>query len=147
MKGKRQWIIVADGARARFFQTANRGRTLTPALDRELIADNRAGREIMADRPGRVKDRMTPGRHAMEPPTDPREAERIELAREVAEVLDAERKRGGFDELILIAPPKMLGLIREALSDETRARVGEELAKDFSKLDARQLGERLQPVL
>ncbi len=143
MKGKNIWIVIADGARARFFKANGALKNVSPALNEELIADRRASREINADRPGRTKDRMAQGRHAYEPPTDPHENEQAELAREVARLLDAERKKRSFDELFLIAPPKMLGRLREAMNAETRRLVVREVDKDFSKLALHEIPARL----
>ena len=46
------------------------------------------------------------------------------------------RQNGEFDQLALIAPPRMLGILREALSSPTRALVYAELAKDLDQSDA-----------
>ena len=147
MKGKRIWVVVADGARARFFLANQGGRILGPALDKVLVADKRPSRELVTDKPGRTKDRAAFGRHAMEPPTDPHEQEQIDLARKVAHLLDEERAKGHFDEVALVAAPRMLGHIRAALSNEVRKMIRTEVAKDFSKLDERELKERLEPLI
>ncbi|WP_038036957.1 host attachment protein [Thermopetrobacter sp. TC1] len=147
MKGKRIWVVVADGARARFFLANQGGRILGPALDQVLVADRRPSRELVTDKPGRTKDRAAYGRHAMEPPTDPHEQEQIALAREVAHLLDDERAKGHFDEVVIVAAPRMLGHIRTAMSDALRKMIRREIAKDFSKLEERELKERLEPLI
>ncbi len=147
MKGKRIWVVVADGARARFFLANQGGRILGPALDRVLVADRRPSHALVTDRPGRTKDRVAYGRHAMEPPTDPHEQEQMALAREVARLLDEERAKGHFDEVVIVAAPRMLGYIRSALNDELHKVVRREIAKDFSKLDMPELQERLAPFI
>jgi protein required for attachment to host cells len=141
------WIVIADGGRGRVLKANNAGRGIAPALDHELVADTRPGREINADRPGRTKDRMAQGRHAYEPPTDPRENEQIEFARQIARLLDDERKQGSYGRLAIIAPPKMLGLLREAMTGEVRDLVSAEIAKDLTKLPLHELEKRLPELL
>jgi len=90
MKKRTTWILIADGSRARFFVNKGPGEGLEPALGTEFIADKRKSREIGSDRPGRTHDIGGPGRHSMEPPTDPHEYEKIEFARELAQKLEEE---------------------------------------------------------
>ncbi len=147
MKSKTVWIVVADGGRARVLK-ANEGMTkLDMALDYELVADRRPSRDIDADRPGRTRDRAAQGRHAYEPPTDPHEHEKIEFARKIARLLDEERKKLAYDELILVAAPKMLGLLRETLPRETLKLLRAEVPKDFSKLKLHELREKLPALV
>ncbi len=143
MQYKTIWITVADGARARFFRSNPGGTRIEPALDVELVADRRPSREIDADRPGRTKDRMAQGRHALEPEVDAHEHARQAFAREIAEVLDEHRKQNDFDELVIIAPPKMLGYLREAMPEPLKKLVRREVDKDLTKLGAHELPQRL----
>ena len=147
MKGKRVWVVVADGARARVFEANQAGRNLRPALGYELLGDRRPGRDIVTDRPGRTRDRAAHGRHAMEPPTDPHEGREIALARELAHLLDEERRRQSYDELAIVAEPRMLGRIREFLTRETRRMLRAEVARDLSRLEMRELEERIPQLI
>ncbi len=147
MKGRIVWVVVADGARARIYAANQAGRNLRPALGYELVGDRRHGRDIVTDRPGRTKDRAAQGRHAMEPPTDPHEQQEIALARELAHLLDEARRKREFDELAIIAEPRMLGRIRTFLPQETRKAVRAEVPKDLSRLELRELEERVPQLI
>ncbi len=147
MKFKTIWIAVADGARARFYRSNAGGTRIEPALDVELVADRRPSRDLVSDRPGRTRDRMAHGRHAMEPPTDPHEHEQRAFAREVVTLLDEHRTRNAYDELVIVAPPKMLGFLREAMPDPLRKLVRREEAKDLTRLSPAELPERLRQLL
>lgn len=62
-----------------------------------------------------------------------RSAERHEVtlfAKEVAQSIDNARVIHEFDQLILVAPPKMLGLLRQSLPEPTQALVTAEVAKN-----------------
>ncbi len=147
MKAPRRWIVIADGGRARVLACNGALSGLAPALDHELVGDRRRGRDIEADRPGRTKDRMAQGRHAYEPPTDPHENAEITFAREVARLLDEERRKNAFDELVLIAPPKALGRLRDAMGRELRRMVVAEVGKDLTRLPLHELPQRLQGLV
>ena len=141
------WIAVADGARARFFRSNPGGTRIEPALEVELVADKRPAREMVTDRPGRTKDRMAHGRHAMEPSTDPHVQAQINFAHDIAGVLDEHRKKGDFDELIIVAPPKMLGYLRDVMPEPLRRMVRREEAKDLTRLSPAELPKRLAALV
>ena len=68
-------------------------------------------------------------------------------AREVARLLDEERKKLAFDELVVIAPPKALGRLREAIPRELRKMVTREVDKDLTKLPLHELPEKIRALL
>lgn len=149
---KTTWFLVADGARARLL-TMKSGRgtgqaqRLEPVLDREFIGSNIPSREIDADRPGRTFDSAGEGRHAMEPPTDPRRKRKADFARSIANLLDGEAKRGAFDQLVVAAPPQALGDLRAEFSSSVQALVTAEINKDLVESTNEDLASRLSEVL
>lgn len=52
-----------------------------------------------------------------------------------------------FDALVLVAPPKLLGELRENMSRGLQKKVLAELNKDFVHLGATELARRLLPEL
>lgn len=146
MKRITTWILVADGTQARLLYNDGPGRGIKPFFEEVLHGRNLPGREIMSDRPGRTFDSFGQGRHAKEPPSDPREVEKRRFAHELAAMLDDALKRGKFDRLVLVAPPKALGQLRAELSKPVRARVSAELGKDLTHLSVRELPQHLASV-
>lgn len=61
------------------------------------------------------------------------------FAREVGRYLDKARIAQRFDRLVLVAPPKFLGALRKELHKEVEKLVAEELPKDLSWLNAREI--------
>ncbi len=147
MKPTRTWILIADGAQARIAYNDGPGHGVTLAHEETFRGRNVAGRDIMADRPGRAFDTAGQGPHAMEPHTDPREVEKRRFLREMAALLDEAAKRDSFDRLILVAPPKALGMLREELSDALHKRLGGELDKDLTQVPVQKLAAHLGGVL
>ena len=141
------WILLADGTQARIACNNGPGRGVKPVFEETLHGRNLPGREINSDRPGRTFDSHGKGRHAMEPPTDPRENEKQHFIRDLAALLDKEAKRGRYDRLVLVAPPKALGYLRDALSDQVRGRITGEINKDLVHLPIQDLPRHLGKVL
>jgi protein required for attachment to host cells len=131
MKQAVTWIVLADGRRALVLQR-RAGAGLEPVPGGELHGDvHRRSREIDSDRPGRSGDSTGPHRHAMEPRSDPHQHEESVFVKSVADWLDERLRAGAFERLIVVAPPRALGDMRQAYSPAIRAAIQAELAKDL----------------
>ena len=53
------------------------------------------------------------------------------FAKNVGQRIEADRVKHEFDKLVLVAPPKMLGLIRQALPSAAQSMLVNEVAKDL----------------
>jgi len=147
MPDKKRWIVVADASAARVFVLGGPLQRISLEPVRELSAEIKPSREIASDRPGRTHDRGGQGRHAEEPPTDPKRHAKASFAREVAQVLDDERKQNGLYRLYIVAPPQFLGDLRGAMNGEVRGLVESEINKDLTKLSVHELTRQLQDLL
>jgi protein required for attachment to host cells len=130
---KSTWILVASRVGATIF--ASHGPHA--AMDIAEQIDNPRGRlqssALEEDRPGRSFDRAGHGRHALSSEESARDRVEHDFAIQIAELLDRRRCDGVFDGLIVIAGPKLLGMLRDAFSDPTRRLVKVELNKDLQK--------------
>ncbi len=131
MATKLIWIVLADGMNAKFFESLGRGRGLKEIAPGGLSGRNLPGREIMADRPGRAFDSHGEGRHAMGYRTPPRQVEKQRFVSEVVSWLDDPKRRNRYDQLAIVAPPRVLGEFRSAMPRAVRAKVVFELGKDL----------------
>lgn len=127
------YVLVANRANASLFKTC--GLNVAPELVRRF--EHPEGRlksgEIDSDRAGRSFDRMGGGSHAMSVEESPVERVAHQFALQLATHLEHARENGEFDELGIIAAPRMLGHLRAALSKPVRALVFGELAKDLDQ--------------
>src|SRR5207302_2106517 len=98
-------IVVADQSEARFYDTEGLHGPLQPAGQ---LSDPKArlhDRDLESDRPGRVFDhaplaagrRGAVGHHGTEGERSPRKHEAVNLARQIADQLEAARREGQFD--------------------------------------------------
>ena len=111
------WVVVADGSRARFFET--------PGLKLDL-------REI--------EDlvNIVPSGLALS------EKDREKFAKTVANYVEQGRLQHRYQRLRFAVGPKFLGMLRERLSEETRQMIFEQIDEDLSALDAREIQAHLQ---
>lgn len=141
MKGKTTWICVADAAGATLYRSDGPGtpfRTLERLLPEVFEDEHQKG--------GRVHESADTSRHAMEPRSDPEKLEKRQFADAVANRIDAAAAVEGFDRLILVAPPRFLGDLRQALGEKSRKATVLEVNKDLTRLDPAALRERLAEV-
>ena len=58
-------------------------------------------------------------------------------------MLKEKARNGAFDNLILVAPPAMLGNLRPLLSAETKEKLLGEVNKDYTQLTPREIKQQL----
>jgi len=139
------WIVVADGAKARILERQGVHGTLAPASDR-CFAEAEARqptRDVGADRPGRVHESADTTRHAMEPRVDWHRFAKEQFARDVAAALEKAALDRLYGNLILVAPPRTLGDLRQALGSHARSLVAGEVPKDLTNLPDHELPAHL----
>jgi len=127
----RTCIVVADQAEAIFYDAPS---PWAPPKEVARITDPAAhlhNRDFSSDRPGRAYESVGGARHALQRENDPRSREAALFARRIARRLDNARRKAEFEDLIVVAGPTFLGLMRVALSKPTRARVVCEVHKDL----------------
>jgi len=123
-------VVVADEREASFFDLH---KVRAPPEARGSLRNDaaRPDRELETDRPGRRFGGANGSRHAVDGERSTERHETEQFAKAVARTLDVARTRNEFDRLVLIAGPRMLGLLREALPAPCRAVVAAEVAKDL----------------
>lgn len=125
------WVLVADGEKALFLR--NEGDAQYPNLQvvRKVREENPATREQGTDAPGRYSQGMSAHNSAMEE-TDWHRIAKERFADEIAERLYAMAHRGDFERIVLVAPPAVLGEMRQKLHKEVTARVEAEVPKTLT---------------
>ena len=125
-------VLVSDGRRARFLR--NKGTAAHPELVLETTLDsqNPPTREQGTDQPG----------SAMEE-TDWHQQAEERFAGQVANLLYHMEHAHKFDELVMVAPPKMLGDLRARLHREVADCVIAEVARDLTGHPLPEIGRLL----
>ena len=125
----KHWIVVADQARARIYEVAA-DLPLHPIAELENTAAQGPARDLGSDRPGRKSNIFGHG-HSLSSEEDPKEHAGNEFARQVADYLNAGRRQGRFDAIVLVMPPRALGLVRKSLDVDSARMVEREIHKDL----------------
>lgn len=140
--GAGEWVVVCDGARALILENA--GDEKFPNLKVRETKEHKAPptHELGTDVPGRSFSSAGHSRSAVAQTDWHDQAERHFLE-ELAKRLDAAVRAGQVKSLVLIAPPRALGMIRPAMSEALRAAVRAEIAKDLVKLPVYEIEKHL----
>lgn len=145
MKPVRTLVIVADDENARFVLNEGVGKGLSECAVLS-VAQFAEDTITYDDRPGRGSGGAA-GRHGYEAGATADEMGRDRFARHLSEALEQEWRELSPDRLILVAPPKMLGVLRTKIGSGPRAAVSAELAKDLVKVPLADLAGHLESVL
>ena len=149
-KRPKTWIVVADGARARFFAASEDGSKLVSAAAADMVApmNRRPASALKSDKPGRSYSSSRSGmRHAFEPPHDYHKLEKHRFCAELAQVLGTASAGKAFERLVLVAPRRSLGELRGLLSVRVKKQIDLEVAKDLTNLPPARLWRQLQPLV
>jgi protein required for attachment to host cells len=132
------WIIAADASRARILQVAGREH-LVEVEDLVNPEGRLHNQEINTDAKGRFRGPDRPGGHSSDDEERTVDHYNELFAKRVAGYLDKARTDGRYDQLVLVAAPKVLGMMRKQLGKEVEKCVVDELDKDLSWFNARDL--------
>ncbi|MBB3394176.1 MULTISPECIES: host attachment family protein [unclassified Rhizobium] len=139
----KDWILVCDGSKALFLRNDGDAQDLNLVEVRTLINEGVPTHELGADRPGKVHASADGVRSAVEAP-DLHERQEEEFLANAAGETEADIRRGATQRLLLIAPPRALGFLRQHLGTATQAALVAEIAKDYTKMPVREIEARLQ---
>jgi protein required for attachment to host cells len=133
-------IVVADEREANFFDAVTPKAPLTARGSLINESGGKKDSELETDRPGRRYGGSNGVSHAGQAQghhhgvNGERSTEQHDLtifAKEVARRIDAGRARNEFDKLVLVAAPKMLGLLRQSLPTPTQSLLAGTISKDI----------------
>ena len=136
------WVVVCDGKKALVLENAGDEKFLN--LKTREVFEHRDAKtsELGTDAPGRAFSSVGHGRSAMEP-TDLHEQEEQKFLHKLLGHLDAEINSGKAKSLILVAPPRALGVLRRSYSHTLRAALRGEIDKDFVRLPVYEIEKHL----
>jgi protein required for attachment to host cells len=143
------WILVAHDAGARMFESRGPGKGLNLVETIEHPEGRLRDRDIVSDRPGRSfrKDSGDPRRASMSRSEGPHDRAVADFARALADKLKHARVENQYERLVLVAPPRFLGLLRSSLDGPTAQLVVGSIDKDLASSKEGELIEHLGEVI
>lgn len=141
------WILVANNTHARIFsaQTAS-----SPLIEIESFVHTESRlhyREMTSDLPGKIRSEGGNGGHAFEQKTDPKDHEASNFAHFLAYFLENARVQNKFEQLLIMAEPSFLGLLRLQLPEPLKKLVAFELVKNITEHSAADIRAHLPKYL
>lgn len=136
------WLVVADGAKARFFDTNLKGE---PFEELETLENERGrdrNQEMERDRPGRTVSGG--GQRSAYDEGDKRDIVEAQFADRVAEYLEKARNQNKYEQLVILAAPKFLGQLRNEFSDGVESAVRFEDTVNLTKASRSELQSRFK---
>lgn len=145
------WVLVADGKQAQIYECSKTtrniplgganthhyfneksGHELVPVPDGTLKAETIDSYQIGHDRRGTSSSSVSSAHNTYEPHGDIKEELKRHFVKTVAAKLDRACTEKSFNRLVLVAPARMIGEIREQLTAETQNHVVAVLPKDLT---------------
>jgi protein required for attachment to host cells len=125
------WVFVGDGQKALFL--INEGDEKFPNLRRMAVWENPdpPSREHGTDAPGRTHSSIAGIRSAVEE-TDWHELEKERFAKSVAEQINKAALSNSFEQICIVAPPKILGDLRREFAKETETKIIAQVPKELT---------------
>jgi len=140
--GKGAWVVVCDGAKALVLE--NVGDDKFPNLKTKEVYEQEDPKtsDQGTDAPGRAINSVGNVRSAMEQTDWHDEAERAFLGK-LVDRLAAAAHAGEAKAMVLVAPPRALGVMRPRYTPALKAAVKAEVDKDYVKLPVYEIEKHL----
>lgn len=132
-------VIVADSDRAMILTVAGKPQAPELHLFQEVSAPDMGA---STDRPGRVQESAGTHHSALEEP-DYRRIGAEMMVGDLLDLLAKQHSAGEFDQLVLVAPPQVLGAMRDRMPAGLAGIVVAEVHKTLTKHPLSEIAERI----
>jgi len=136
------WVVVCDGRKALILENAGDDKFLNLKTREVFDHPDPKTHELGTDAPGRSFSSVGHGRSAVEQ-TDWHTQEEERFLRKLAEHLDAEVKAGRAKSIVIVAPPRALGVLRPAYSHDLKKAMRTEIDKDLVRMPVHEIEKYL----
>jgi protein required for attachment to host cells len=136
------WVVVCDGAKALVLENVGDPQFLNLKTLEVFEQKDPKTHEQGTDAPGRSINSVDSRRSAMEQ-TDWHDQAEHRFLKSLAEHLEGAVNAGKTKSLIMVAPPRALGVLRQAYSQSLRGALRAEIDKDLVKLPVHQIEKHL----
>ncbi|CCM74922.1 host attachment protein [Rhizobium mesoamericanum] len=138
----KSWVVVCDGAKALILQNAGDAEYMNLKVEEILSQPNEPDREIGTGKPGRTHAADGLSGSAVQQ-TDWHEQAETEFLKRVAAKMDVLVREKQARRIVLVAPPRALGTLRDNLTPDVQAAISAEIPKDYINLPVDQIERHL----
>jgi len=141
---KLYWVVVADESRAIVYVRDKKHSPLAKLFQLENAVARQKTSSLISDRGGRSFDSHGQGRHTMtREKTDPKKHAAVAFAKEIAGRIAKAKHEGSCRDYSLVAAPRFLGILRDALETAGHADALQTIDKDMVGQDTTAIEELL----
>ncbi len=133
------WVLLTDSNTCRFFQYNKKDNQLTLLKEISHPENRLRDIELTADKPGKYKSWGGAIHGSFTQRTDPKEVKIDDFARNLAKELDHDRCINAYQQLIVIAPPHMNGLLSHHFNKHVKELISHTIEKDIIHYNEREL--------
>lgn len=137
------WVVTANTNTCRIYDYDKKSKQLNLLREIQHPENRQKTSELLTDRPGHYQTRGT-ARGAYSSRTGAKEVEINNFAREIAEELNSARNEHEFEQLIIISPPHMNGILFQHINKHIKDVVIHNIKKDLHHLTDSDLLDFLQ---
>ncbi|GGB16752.1 host attachment family protein [Allosediminivita pacifica] len=137
------WVLIADGEKALFLRNDVDGENPDLNVVRIEEQENPSDFDQSANKPGRKQDTGIGQVSAMED-TDWHQLAKERFADELADILYKQAHKNKFEKIVIAAPPKILGELRDKMHKEVSSRVLAEIDKDLTNHPIDKIEQRIK---
>lgn len=137
------WLVIADSSNCRFYQYDKKLKKVTLVKQLNHFESKLKGIDLVSDGPGHYKSSGAT-RGAYSPHETPKEAEFEKFARQIAQELLSSLNSNKYNNLILTAPPHMIGLIHQHLDKNVREAIIHDFNKDYTHIPEHEIFDVVQ---
>lgn len=142
------WVLVADAHEARVYDVEDAG--LKGTLRHTIRSRSDGAAHDESGDLSEVKDRpkhASTHHGALQESAAPSDEAEHRFSKELVRMLERGLAENAFHHLVLVAPPRMLGILRENLSRGLAARLRASEHKDYTRLPERELEGHLRQLV
>jgi protein required for attachment to host cells len=145
MKQLRTWILVCDGGRSQVYSGSGSGLKLEPVAGSDCVNDLPDPRDNSDNERDTGYSSSGNRRYGVEDRVDPRrEMEARFLAAQLNWVAE---RHASFDRVVIVAPPRALGVMRKSIPPVLKGKIAGEIAADLTRATAPDIAARVSADL
>lgn len=140
------WVLIADGEKALILENVGDDMDFNFDVVRKDTQPNPPTSEQGADAPGRFNDGPSVHRSSVET-TDWHQLSKDRFAADLSDMLYKRAHANDFRDIVLVAPPKTLGALRQEMHSEVSDKVVAEIPKTMTNIPVDEIEKLLAAEL
>lgn len=139
MNRSKTWLLIFDAAQMRIYDYDKREKNYIPLIKEIQRPENKLRDfDITSDKPGRFRAKGT-GISAYEQESDPKRVNFERFAQEINKVLVKCLNSNNYEKLIIVAAPRMLGLLLQNIDKQVKKTIIHQIEKNVVQFPDKKL--------